>query len=84
MRILQTHSDWIEYEPIEKEIAQAEEVEKKVYRIEEVLVAFTAVEENDDESLAKKAIEEIKSFMENLKIKKLLIYPFVHLTNNPA
>lgn len=84
MRILQTHSDWIEYEPIEKEIPQAEEVEKKVYRFEEILVAFTAVEENDDENLAKKAIEEIKDFMENLKINRLLIYPFVHLTNKPA
>ncbi|MEM5773202.1 MAG: threonine--tRNA ligase, partial [Candidatus Aenigmatarchaeota archaeon] len=84
MRILQTHSDWIEYEPIKKEIPQAEEVEKKVYKLEEVLVVFTAVEEGDDEKIARKAVEEIKEFMKNLKINKLLIYPFVHLSNKPA
>ncbi|MEM5879125.1 MAG: threonine--tRNA ligase [Candidatus Aenigmatarchaeota archaeon] len=84
MRILQTHSDWIEYEPIKKEISQAEDVEKKVYKLEEVLVAFTAVEEGDDEKIAKLAVEEIKEFMKNLKINKLLIYPFVHLSNKPA
>ncbi|MEM5836226.1 MAG: threonine--tRNA ligase [Candidatus Aenigmatarchaeota archaeon] len=84
MRILQTHSDWIEYEPIKKEIPQAEDVEKKIYKLEEVLVAFTAVEEGDDEEVAKKAVDEIKDFMKNLKINKLLIYPFVHLSNKPA
>ena len=29
MRILQTHADWIEFEPLKKEIKQAEEIEKK-------------------------------------------------------
>ncbi|MEM5829149.1 MAG: threonine--tRNA ligase [Candidatus Aenigmatarchaeota archaeon] len=84
MRILQTHSDWIEYEPIEKEIPQAEEVEKKIYRFEEILVAFISVEEGDNERIAKRAVEEIKESMKNLKVNKLLIYPFVHLSNKPA
>ncbi|MEM5766420.1 MAG: threonine--tRNA ligase [Candidatus Aenigmatarchaeota archaeon] len=84
MRILQTHSDWIEYEPIKKEIPQAEETEKKIYKFEEILVAFTAVEEGDDEKIAEMAIDEIRDFMKNLKINRLLIYPFVHLSNKPA
>lgn len=84
MRILQTHSDWIEYEPVQKEIAQAEDVEKKVYRINDVLVVFTAVEAGDDENVGKKAIDEINEFLKNLKINRILIYPFVHLSNNPS
>jgi threonyl-tRNA synthetase len=84
MRILQTHSDWIEYEPIQKEIPQAEEVEKKVYRLNDVLVVFTAVEAGDDENVGKNAIDEIKNFLKNLKLNRILIYPFVHLSNNPA
>ena len=84
MRILQTHSDWIEYEPIKKEIPQAEDVEKKIYKLNDVLVVFTAVEEGDDEKVAKRAIDEIKEFMEKLKINRILIYPFVHLSNKPA
>jgi threonyl-tRNA synthetase len=84
MRILQTHSDWIEYEPIEKEISQAEEVKKKVYRYENILVIFTAVEAGDDEEVGKRAINEVKDFLQKIKLNKILIYPFVHLTNNPA
>jgi threonyl-tRNA synthetase len=84
VRILQTHSDWIEYEPIKKEILQAEDVEKKIYKLNEILVVFTAVEEGDDEEVAKRAIDEIKEFMGKLKINRILIYPFVHLSNKPA
>jgi threonyl-tRNA synthetase len=84
MKILQTHSDWIEYETIEKEIPQAEEVEKKVYKYENILVVFTAVESGDDEEVGKKAINEIKDFLQKIKLNKILIYPFVHLTNDPA
>jgi threonyl-tRNA synthetase len=84
VRILQTHSDWIEYEPIKKEIPQAEDAERKIYKLNDVLVVFTAVEEGDDEEVAKRAIDEIKEFMEKLKINRILIYPFVHLSNKPA
>jgi len=84
MRILQMHADWIEYEPIRKEIAEAEEVEKKKYRLEEILVLFVSVEDGDSEDLAVKAINEVKEFLKNLKVNKVLIYPFVHLSNNPA
>lgn len=84
MRILQLHSDFIEYEPIKKEIAQAEEVEKKKYRIEEVVVLFTAVEKGDNEATGKSAIDEIKKFLENLKANRILIYPYAHLSSNLA
>ena len=33
MRILQLHSDWIEYEPVKKEISLAEPVEKKKHKL---------------------------------------------------
>jgi len=84
VRILQTHSDWIEYEPVQKEIALAEDVEKKVYKLNDVLVIFTAVEIGDDENVGKTAIDEVKEFLKNLKINRILIYPFVHLSKNPA
>jgi len=84
MRILQMHADWIEYEPIKKEISLAEEAEKKKYRIEEVLVLFASVEDGDNEKIAAKAVEEVKGFLEKMKIDKLLIYPFAHLSSNLA
>ncbi|MEM7818799.1 MAG: threonine--tRNA ligase [Candidatus Aenigmatarchaeota archaeon] len=84
MRILQLHVDFIEYEPIKKEIAQAEEAEKKKYRLEEILVLLTCVEEGDDQEVAKKAIEETKDFLQKLKLNRILIYPFAHLSSNIA
>jgi len=84
MRILQNHSDFIEYTPIEKEIKVAEEAEKKTVRFENIVVLFTAVEKRDNISIAKKAIDEVKKSLEVIKCDKILIYPFVHLTNDPA
>jgi threonyl-tRNA synthetase len=84
MRILQNHSDFIEYTPIEKEIRNAEETEKKTVRYENIVVIFTAVEKEDTASIAKKAIDEIKESLGVIKCNKILIYPFVHLSNNPA
>jgi threonyl-tRNA synthetase len=48
MRLLQLHSDFIEYEPIEKEIRDAEEiVSKSNIRLEDLVVAFIAVENRE-------------------------------------
>jgi len=55
MRILQLHSNFIEYEPVEKEIPAAEICEKKRSRLEELVVLFVAMEEGDDEALVRKA-----------------------------
>ncbi|MEM2988259.1 MAG: threonyl-tRNA synthetase editing domain-containing protein, partial [Candidatus Bathyarchaeia archaeon] len=84
MRILQLHSNYIEYKPVQKEIAIAEETGKETRRLEEIIVLFTAVEEGDDETVAKKAIEEVKSFLEKLKVNRILIYPYAHLSSNLA
>jgi threonyl-tRNA synthetase len=84
MRILQLHSDFIEYKPIQKEGKVVEETEKKWHRFEELLVLFTCVEAGDDETVAKKAISEIQQSIESLKVNKILIYPYAHLSSNLA
>jgi threonyl-tRNA synthetase len=82
--MLHLHSDFIEYEPIEKEIPLAEEAEKKKVRFEDVVVLFTAVEENDDENIVKEAVEDVKKSLKEIKANKVLIYPFAHLSSNLA
>ncbi|MEM3458334.1 MAG: threonine--tRNA ligase [Candidatus Bathyarchaeia archaeon] len=84
MRILQLHSNFIEYKPVQKEIAMAEEAEKKAVRLEEIVVLFTAVEEGDNTSVAKKAIDEVCAFLEKLKVNRVIIYPYAHLSSNLA
>ncbi len=84
MKILQLHSNFIEYKPIEKEAALAEECEIKESRLEELVALFTAVEEGDDEEAARRAVEEIKVSLEKLKVNRILIYPYAHLSENLA
>jgi len=81
LRILQLHSNFIEYEVIKKEVTIAEECEKKKQRLEELVVLFTCIEEGDDETVARRAIEETKSSLEKLKVNTILVYPYAHLSN---
>jgi threonyl-tRNA synthetase len=82
MRILQLHSNFIVFKPVEKEINLAEEAEKKENRIEEVVVLFTAIEEGDNTAMAQKAIDDVRAFLGKLKVNRILIYPFAHLSSN--
>jgi len=84
LRILQLHSNFIEYEVVEKEIELAEEVEKKQERVEEVAVLFVAVEEGDDADVAIRAMENTKASLDKLKVNRVMIYPYAHLSSNLA
>lgn len=84
MRILQLHSNFIEYKPIKKEIAMAEKAEEKAQKLEDIVVLFVAVEKGDDEKVAQKAMEEIKQGLEKLKARRVLIYPYAHLSSSLA
>ena len=84
MRILQLHCDTIEYTPTEKEITSAEEIQLETKRFDEVVVAFVSVEDGDDSSVAKKAMMEITDSMKKVGCKKLLLYPYAHLSSKLA
>ena len=82
MRILQLHSNFIVFKPLEKEIEIAEEAKKEENRIEEALVLFIAIEEGDNSALAEKAIDDTRAFLGKLGANRILIYPFAHLSSN--
>ena len=82
MKILFIHADYIEYEVKEKAIDSAEEVERKKDGMEEALVAFISVEEDDE--WYGKAVEEIKNVAEMLNTRNILLYPYAHLSSNLA
>ncbi|MDP3779728.1 MAG: threonine--tRNA ligase [Nitrosopumilaceae archaeon] len=84
MRILQLHCDNIEYSPIKKEISSAEDTDPKPKRFEEIVVAFVAVEEGDDKTVAANAILQIKDSMKKIGCQKLLLYPYAHLSSTLA
>jgi threonyl-tRNA synthetase len=84
MKILQLHVDFVEYEPVQKEMSAAEDAEKKKIKIDNCLLLLTTIEDKDDESTANKAIEEVENSLKNLKVNKIVIYPYAHLSNNLA
>lgn len=85
MRLLQLHAEFIEYEPVEEELNDAEKnILKSKIRLESLIVVFVSVEKGDNKITIEKAIEEIKNYSENLKVNKLLIYPYSHLSSNLA
>src|SRR5919202_341343 len=86
MRILQLHSDFIEYEPIAKELKKgAEEViSRSKVRLEELAVILVAVEQEDDRRVVGLAVEEIKNFCRTVKTNRILLYPYSHISSNLA
>src|SRR5206468_11535029 len=85
MRVLLLHSDFIEYQPISKEVQAAEDIQSKcTKKIDEVIVALIAVERDDDESIIDDVCRELKTYGETIKSDNLLIYPYAHLSSDLA
>ena len=89
MRILLIHAEKFSYEAKQKALAKAEELTEKNRRYfgENVLVAFTTVEEGDYDnaaSIVKRAAEEIMEVARNVKASEIVIYPYAHLSRNLA
>lgn len=85
MRLLQLHSDFVEYQPIAKEIEEAEaNISSNKVRLEDLVVTLVAIENGDDETFARAAINEIGNYLAAVKAKRLLIYPYAHLTSDLA
>jgi threonyl-tRNA synthetase len=84
MRILQLHVDYVEYYPISKEIIEAEsDTIKEKKRIEDTVVILTSVEKNDnDESILRDLINEVKTYLDKIKCGSILLYPYSHLSSN--
>ena len=85
MRILLLHSDFIEYQPISKEVENAEDIQNKdSKKIDDVIVALIAIEKDDDESIIDDVCKELKAYSEKIKCDNLLIYPYAHLSSQLA
>jgi len=87
MRILTLHSDFIEFEAKKKAIKEPEPLKNKKEKINECLVVFISVEKRDEsspENAAKNLIKNIKDIASQVKEKRIVLYPYVHLTNSPS
>jgi threonyl-tRNA synthetase len=87
MRILTLHCDYIKFKPLKKALKSAEELDEKDKKEKEVkdpLVVLTAVENGDNEQIVKQYIESTKKTAGEIKAKKIVLYPYAHLSSNLA
>jgi threonyl-tRNA synthetase len=85
MRTLYIHADYMEYE-VKKPTSMAEEIDedRRRGRLEEVLVAFIAVEKRDEnkvEQVAMEATSDIKETADKVGAARILLYPYAHLSS---
>lgn len=85
MRILQLHCDSIDYAPTKQENVIAEEIQSTDERhLEEIVVAFIAVEVGDNPDVAYDAVDQVYDSMQKMGCTRLLLYPYAHLSSNLA
>jgi threonyl-tRNA synthetase len=87
MRILLLHSDFIEWEPKKKAIPGAEKADRKPVRVRDALAVFSAVEKSDRDNpqqVAGNAVDEILSVLKQVKARNVVLYPYVHLSQEPS
>ncbi|MDX1371647.1 MAG: threonyl-tRNA synthetase editing domain-containing protein, partial [Nitrososphaeraceae archaeon] len=84
MRLLQLHSEYVEYTPISEEIGDAEKIKVETKKMHNLVVVFICIEKNDNKKIVDKALNEIKIYLEQIKVNKLLIYPYAHLSSDLA
>jgi len=87
MKILALHSDFIEFEAKKKAIKDPEEIKEKKKKVDEVLVVFMSVEDRDEknpESTSNLCAKHIKEISDQVKEKRIVLYPYVHLSNSPS
>jgi threonyl-tRNA synthetase len=84
VQVLFIHADYLEYEVKEKtRVAEPLEQVAKRARVDEVLVAFIAVERGDAQDLRyvmEKAVEETTAVVEQVHAARIVLYPYAHLS----
>ena len=86
MRTLMIHSDYLRYKTRTKtKLAEDIEDEKRASGVDNALVAFIAVEEEDEENpelIISKAVKEILSVQNKVNADNIVVYPYAHLSSS--
>ena len=84
MKILQLHCENVEYQPVRKEIASAEETSKDKRSIDDAVLLLISVEEGDDSSVVSGVLEELSKTKKQLGSDSFVVYPYAHLSSTLA
>ncbi|MGA2791614.1 MAG: threonine--tRNA ligase [Candidatus Bathyarchaeia archaeon] len=88
MRLLLLHCDSFEYEVRQTAVKTPEPLEdNQAGKFENVLVAFSTIEKEDEQNPAevvRKATESIAEVARSVKTNRILVYPYAHLSSSLA
>lgn len=88
MRLLLLHCDTFEYEVRETAVKTPEPLEdNRAGKFENVLVAFSTIEKEDEGNPAevvRKAADSVAEVAKSVKTNRILIYPYAHLSSSLA
>ena len=88
MRILGIHSEGFGFKANERAMATAERITQREDAVEgDCLVVFVSVEagdEKDPDKLAKILAMDTARRARELRVLKMVLYPYVHLSSNPS
>ncbi len=81
MRILELDCDSVRYEAVKPEAEVYEDAKEKSVSVDDVLLVLASVEEGDSDQTAQAAVRDITKFMGQLGRKKVMLYPYAHLSS---
>ena len=88
MRLLLLHCESFEYEVRQTAVKNPEPLENnRAGKFENVLVAFSTIEKEDEQNPAEvvgKATESIAEVAKSVKTNRILVYPYAHLSSSLA
>ncbi len=82
MKILQLDVNSVKFELVKPEASVYEEYKDKGGSAENALLLLTSVEKGDSNSIAENAVRDALKFAKKQGVKKIVIYPFAHLSSN--
>ncbi|MGK0232306.1 MAG: threonyl-tRNA synthetase [Patescibacteria group bacterium] len=84
MKTLHLHCDYIKFTGLKKAIKTIDELapdQNMGGEATDCLVVLTAIEKGDNDSLIPQLVEEIRKITDNVKTKKVVLYPYAHLSS---
>ncbi len=85
MRIITLHCDYIRFKPVKKAIKNPEQLsDMNEKEVKDTLVVLTAVEQGDNDKTVKELTEAVKKTADDVKTKKIVLYPYAHLSSKLA
>ncbi len=82
MKVLELDVESIAFAPVEPEAKLHDDAERKEVSVSDALVVLISVEKGDTEETAESAVADICKTMDSLKRKRVVVYPYAHLSSD--